>query len=73
MFIIAAADTNSDRSNAELLAECFPSVPVRPGLGERDTLLAIDKARGELGYAPAYSWRDTLAVGAAVGATADAR
>jgi nucleoside-diphosphate-sugar epimerase len=62
VFIIAAADTVMDRPNAELLAECFPSVPLRPGTGDFDTLLAIDKARRVLGYAPAYSWRDVLSI-----------
>jgi nucleoside-diphosphate-sugar epimerase len=73
VFIIAAADTASDRPNAELLAACFPSVQTRPGIGDHDTLLAIDKARRVLGYAPAHSWRDTLAVGAAAGATGTER
>jgi nucleoside-diphosphate-sugar epimerase len=59
VFIIAAADTASDRPNAELLATCFPSVRVDRGVGAHDTLLAIDKARRVLGYEPAHSWRDT--------------
>ena len=73
-FIIAAADTASDRPSSELLAACFPSVPVRPGTGDFDTLLAIDKARRVLGYAPAYSWRDALStpVGAGQGAGQEA-
>jgi nucleoside-diphosphate-sugar epimerase len=69
VFIIAAADTVSDRANAELLAECFPAVPVRPGIGDRDTLLAIDKARQILGYEPAHSWRDTQVAAVAASAT----
>ena len=69
-FIIAAADTASDRPNTELLAACYPSLQVRPGTGDFDTLLAIDKARRVLGYSPAYSWRDALStpVGAGQGA-----
>ena len=62
VFIVAAADTASDRPNAEILAECFPSVPIRPGTGDFDTLLAIDKARRVLGYAPGFSWRDVLSI-----------
>jgi len=27
-------------------------------VGERETLLSIDKARRMLGYAPEHSWRD---------------
>jgi nucleoside-diphosphate-sugar epimerase len=62
VFIIAAGDTASDRSNSELLALCFPSVPLRPGTGDRDTLLSIDKARRVLGYEPGYTWRDVVRV-----------
>jgi UDP-glucose 4-epimerase len=56
-FIIAAADTVMSRSNAELVAEVFPGVPVTRALGEHDTLLSIDKARRILGYHPEHSWR----------------
>jgi nucleoside-diphosphate-sugar epimerase len=65
VFIVAAADTASDRPNSELLATCFPSVPVASAIGDHDTLLAIDKARKLLGYDPAHSWRDTAAAAAA--------
>jgi nucleoside-diphosphate-sugar epimerase len=66
-FIIAAGDTVMDRPNAEVLAEYFPSVELRPGTGEFDTLLSIDKARRVLGYSPSYSWRDIIAVPTAAG------
>ena len=56
-FIIAAADTVMSRSNAELVAECFPEVTVTGALGEHDTLLSIEKARRVLGYDPQHSWR----------------
>src|SRR5664280_951654 len=56
-FIIAAADTVMSRTNAELVAEVFPDVPVTGDLGEHDTLLSIDKARRVLGYSPQHSWR----------------
>jgi nucleoside-diphosphate-sugar epimerase len=68
VFIIAAGDTASDRPNGELLATCFPSVRVASEIGEHDTLLAIGKARRVLGYEPAHSWRDTVAVEATAGA-----
>jgi UDP-glucose 4-epimerase len=55
--IIAAADTVMSRSNAELVAEVFPDVPLKGELGEHDTLLSIDKARRVLGYNPQHSWR----------------
>jgi nucleoside-diphosphate-sugar epimerase len=63
-FIIAAADTAADRPNSELMAEAYPSVPIRPGTGDRDTLLSIDKARRLLGYAPEYSWRQAVVAAA---------
>lgn len=56
-FIIAAADTVMSRSNADLVSEVFPQVPVTRELGEHDTLLSIEKARRVLGYSPQYSWR----------------
>jgi nucleoside-diphosphate-sugar epimerase len=67
VFIIAAGDTVMDRPNAEVMAEYFPSVELRPGTGEFDTLLSIDKARRVLGYAPGYSWRDMIAGPTAAG------
>ena len=67
VFIIAAGDTVMDRANAELLAECFPSVPIRPGTGDFETLLSIEKARRILGYAPRYSWRDAVKIPVAAG------
>ncbi len=58
VFIIAAADTVMDRPNRELMAEVFPDVQLREGVGDFETLLSIDKARQLLGYAPQHSWRD---------------
>lgn len=57
-FIIAAADTVSDRPNAELLAAVYPDVPVTREVGPNETLLSIDKARRILDYSPKHSWRD---------------
>lgn len=59
-FIIAAADTVMNRPNRELIAEVFPGVPLREGVGDFETLLSIDKARRMLGYDPQYSWRSIL-------------
>jgi nucleoside-diphosphate-sugar epimerase len=59
-FIIAAADTVMDRPDTQLLAACFPEVPVREGADGHRTLLSIEKARRVLGYDPAWSWRDVL-------------
>jgi len=62
-FIIAAADTVMSRSSAELAAEVFPGVELVKEVGERETLLSIDKARRMLGYAPEHSWRDHAGAG----------
>ncbi len=59
-FIIAAADTVMNRPNRELMAEVFPNVPLRDGIGEFETLLSIQKARQQLGYTPQYSWRNRV-------------
>ena len=59
-FIIAAADTVMNRPSAALLAEVYPGVPLTRDVGEYGTLLAIDRAREILGFAPAHSWRDHI-------------
>jgi nucleoside-diphosphate-sugar epimerase len=56
--IVAAADTVMRRPSIELLAEVYPDVPLRRPVDGRETLLAIDRARQLLGYAPAHSWLD---------------
>jgi nucleoside-diphosphate-sugar epimerase len=66
-FIIAAGDTVMDRPDRELLAACFPELPVRDGADGHQTLLSIDKARRVLDYDPVWSWRDVLAQTAAAG------
>lgn len=62
-FLVAAADTCMNRSSSGLMAEVYPGVPIRGDLTEHQTLLAIDKARTELGYEPAHSWRDYVTPG----------
>ena len=61
-FIIAAGDTCMNRPNRELMAQVFPGVPLREGLGDFQTLLSVDKALKLLGYAPQHSWRSYLTV-----------
>jgi nucleoside-diphosphate-sugar epimerase len=56
-FIIANAETVMSRPNAELIAECYPGVPVQKELAPNETLLSIEKARRVLGYEPQHSWR----------------
>ncbi len=58
--IIAAADTCMTRDSADLMAEVYPGVPLTRGLHGRETLLAIDRAREVLGYAPRFSWADEV-------------
>ncbi len=57
-FIIAAADTVMKAPSLELMAEVYPGVTVADAVQGHDTLLAIDKARRILGYAPEFSWRE---------------
>jgi len=59
-FIIAAGDTVMERPNRDLMAEVFPSVPLRENVGEFETLLSVDKARQMLGYEPQYSWKNQV-------------
>lgn len=59
-YVIAAADTVMDRASAELLREVYPDTPLIRDIGENETLLAIDRAREALGFAPRHSWRDSL-------------
>ena len=54
--IIAAAETVMSRDSAELMAEVYPSVPLRRMPEGRETLLAIDHARDVLGYEPRHAW-----------------
>lgn len=58
VFIIANADTVMSRSNAELMAEIYPDVPLKEGLEANETLLSIEKARRVLGYEPRHGWRE---------------
>ena len=57
---IAAADTLMTQTNAELIAAAFPGCQLRPGTGDHDTLIAIDKARRLIGYNPQWTWRRVL-------------
>ncbi|MEO3855366.1 NAD(P)-dependent oxidoreductase [Acrocarpospora sp. B8E8] len=59
-YVIAARDTLMDRPTAELAAEVFPGVPVRRPLDGYESALDITRARQELGFEPAHSWRDML-------------
>lgn len=56
-FIIANSNTVMTRDSADLMAEVFPTVPMRTAVVGRATLLSIDKARRILGYEPEYDWQ----------------
>lgn len=58
--IVAAADTVMPRPSAELMAEVYPDVPLRRPVVGHESLLAIDHARGVLGYQPGHTWRDHI-------------
>ena len=45
------------RTNKDLMAEVFPNVPLKDGVGDYDTLLSVDKARTMLGFEPGRWWR----------------
>jgi nucleoside-diphosphate-sugar epimerase len=53
---IAAADTCMRRDSADLMAEVYPTVPLRRPLVGHETLLLIDRARDVLGYSPQHQW-----------------
>lgn len=55
--IVAAADTVMGRPSRELMAECFPRVPIAHALGEFESLQSSDKAHRLIGYRPRHSWR----------------
>lgn len=57
-YIIAAADTVMRRDSAELMAAEFADAPLSRPLVGRETLLSIEAARRDLGYAPSHSWLD---------------
>jgi nucleoside-diphosphate-sugar epimerase len=59
--IIAAADTVMPGDSAGLMAEVYPSVPIRRELRGRETLLSIGRAQRLLGYEPRFSWTDEVA------------
>jgi len=59
VFIIAAADTVMNRPSADLMAEAYPDVELRR-VDAFGTLLSIDKARRQLGYEPAFRWREAI-------------
>jgi nucleoside-diphosphate-sugar epimerase len=66
VYAVAAADTGLSIPSAELARRWFPAVPLRRDLEGFESLIAIDRAREHLGYAPVHAWRDEYAPGQAV-------
>ena len=57
--IVAAADTVMTRPSAELMAEVFPTVPLRRPVEGRETLLAIDRPAACSATSPPTAGRTT--------------
>lgn len=57
VFVIANDDSVMSRSNAELLAEIFPGVPVKRAFGPNESLLSSAKAKRLLDFQPEHGWR----------------
>ncbi|TDC50927.1 NAD(P)-dependent oxidoreductase [Jiangella ureilytica] len=66
VYNVAAADTGLSIPSAELARRWFPGVTVRKPLAGFESLVAIDRAREHLGYAPAHDWRTEYAAAQAV-------
>jgi nucleoside-diphosphate-sugar epimerase len=60
-FLVAAADTCMTTPSASLLEAVYPGIALKRPVVGNETLLAIDKARANLGYEPGHSWRDHVA------------
>jgi nucleoside-diphosphate-sugar epimerase len=58
--ILAAADSCMRRDSADLMAEVYPTVPLRSAITGRQTLLSIERARQVIGYEPRHSWLDAF-------------
>lgn len=62
VYDIAAPDTGSAITTADLLAHHFPDVPARQDMGEFETLICVDKARERLDFQAQYLWREQYAI-----------
>ena len=56
--VIAADDTISDRPSAQLMAEFFPTTPLRGEISAHQSLLSSATAERLIGYRPRRSWRN---------------
>ncbi len=61
-FIIVSKETVMNRPTAELVAEYFPTVSLKDGHGEYQSLMSWEKAATMIGYDPQHSWREFISL-----------
>jgi nucleoside-diphosphate-sugar epimerase len=59
-YVIANADTVMTRPTEELLDAVLPGVPRTTPVDGTASLFSIERARAELGFEPAHTWRDEV-------------
>jgi nucleoside-diphosphate-sugar epimerase len=59
-YVIANADTVMTRPTEELLDAVFPGVPRTTPVAGTASSFSIERARAELGFEPAHTWRDEV-------------
>lgn len=57
-YLLSADDTFMDIPTDSLLDEAYPGVPRARRFDKHESVLSAAKARAELGFSPAVSWRD---------------
>lgn len=57
-FWAVAADTTAAAPSADVADKYFPGAEIRRPIGDRESLIAIDKARNLLDWEPEHSWTD---------------
>lgn len=60
VFNVSNNDLSVGLTNAEVIEQFYPGVPIKREMGEFETFYSNEKARRLLGFAPQYSWRDVL-------------
>ena len=60
VFNVSNDDLSVGLSNAEVIEQFYPGVPIKEAMAEFETFYSNKKARRLLGFAPQYSWRDVL-------------
>jgi nucleoside-diphosphate-sugar epimerase len=57
VFNVSNDSHSVDRTTAQLIEEFYEGVPVKRGMGERETFYSNRKARDLLGFSPEHDWR----------------